>query len=210
MSKVFKVDAAALDLTDKATLAKTDEALDAVTSKGEGKMPAYAEAEGPGDRRSHAYIRTLGKPAEKVPRPARVSRRRKPRRPRRFRRPSNAISIIKQKTGGRRRTAVACFYSLKLSVGARTEWKSPCFFPTQNWSSILVCMCEQFCYEKSRDLRRIPRSNWEFQARGERLLIKARFFYLSPCSRRGRSRWGRDGDNDACLPATGRGDGAPW
>lgn len=42
MAKAFKTDAAALDLTDKATLDKTDADLDAVTKKGLRKMPAFA------------------------------------------------------------------------------------------------------------------------------------------------------------------------
>lgn len=41
MAKMFKLDIAELDLTDKATLEKKDEELDAITTKGVGKMPAY-------------------------------------------------------------------------------------------------------------------------------------------------------------------------
>jgi mono/diheme cytochrome c family protein len=61
MAKGFKVEPAALDLTDDATLSKTDEELAAVTSKGAGKMPAY------GGKLSEAeivdvtaFMRTLG------------------------------------------------------------------------------------------------------------------------------------------------------
>jgi cytochrome c6 len=70
MSKVFKVDPSALDLTDKATLDKTDADLDAVTAKGFKKMPAYAgkmtEAE---IAALTAHVRTLGaaKTIEKTP-----------------------------------------------------------------------------------------------------------------------------------------------
>lgn len=42
MSKVFKVDSAALNLADDSTLGKKDEELAEVTAKGKGKMPAFA------------------------------------------------------------------------------------------------------------------------------------------------------------------------
>jgi cytochrome c6 len=41
MSKVFKVEDSALDLTDGATLGKSDDELNGITAKGSGKMPAY-------------------------------------------------------------------------------------------------------------------------------------------------------------------------
>ncbi|MEK6543951.1 MAG: c-type cytochrome, partial [Elusimicrobiota bacterium] len=41
MAKTFKVDNAALDLTDKTTLDKADGTLTKITMDGSGKMPAY-------------------------------------------------------------------------------------------------------------------------------------------------------------------------
>jgi cytochrome c6 len=43
LTKMLKVDLALLDMVDEATLAKTDEELDAITANGHGKMPAYKD-----------------------------------------------------------------------------------------------------------------------------------------------------------------------
>jgi cytochrome c oxidase cbb3-type subunit 3 len=43
MAKVFKLDAAALDMVDEATLAKSDAELVRLTTEGVGKMPAYKD-----------------------------------------------------------------------------------------------------------------------------------------------------------------------
>ncbi len=71
MAKMFKVDNAALDLTDQATLAQKDDELIAVTAKGRGKMPAYAgkmtEAE---IAEVVAYMRQLGGGPAKAEAPA--------------------------------------------------------------------------------------------------------------------------------------------
>lgn len=65
MVKMFKVDASALDLTDKGTLEKTDEALIDITNKGVRKMPAFA-AKLKAEEVSAvvAYVRGLGAPAK--------------------------------------------------------------------------------------------------------------------------------------------------
>lgn len=63
MAKMFKLDIAALDLTDKATLDKKDEELDKITAKGVGKMPAYETKLKAEEIKSlTTYIRSLAKP----------------------------------------------------------------------------------------------------------------------------------------------------
>ena len=65
MAKAFKVDMAALDMTKKATLDKSDADLDKVIADGLNKMPAYkgklTDAEITGVT---AYIRSLAAPKE--------------------------------------------------------------------------------------------------------------------------------------------------
>lgn len=43
LAEKLKVDPAALDLVDEASLAKSDEELIRITAEGEGKMPGYAK-----------------------------------------------------------------------------------------------------------------------------------------------------------------------
>lgn len=63
MAKMFKVDVALLDLTDKATLDKKDDVLDGITSKGIGKMPAYAaKLKADEIKALTVYFRSLAKP----------------------------------------------------------------------------------------------------------------------------------------------------
>lgn len=63
MAKMFKLDIAALDLTDKATLDKKDAVLDGITAKGVGKMPAYeAKLKADEIKALTAYFRSLAKP----------------------------------------------------------------------------------------------------------------------------------------------------
>ena len=63
MAKMFKLDASALDLTSKTTMAKKDEELIATTTKGHGKMPAYETKLKPEEIKSLVmYIRSLSKP----------------------------------------------------------------------------------------------------------------------------------------------------
>ncbi len=63
MAKMFKVEMSALDLTDKATLDKKDEVLDALTAKGVGKMPAYGtKLKADEIKALTAYFRGLAKP----------------------------------------------------------------------------------------------------------------------------------------------------
>lgn len=63
MAKMFKLDISELDLTDKATLEKKDEVLDALTSKGAGKMPAYEKKLKPEEINAlTVYFRSLAKP----------------------------------------------------------------------------------------------------------------------------------------------------
>lgn len=61
MAKMFKVEPAALDLTKTETSAKNDEELAGVTSKGKGKMPAFAAKLKEGEiAAAVAYLRGLG------------------------------------------------------------------------------------------------------------------------------------------------------
>ncbi len=63
MAKMFKVDMALLDSTDQATLDKKDDALDGITAKGVGKMPAYAaKLKADEIKALTAYFRSLAKP----------------------------------------------------------------------------------------------------------------------------------------------------
>jgi mono/diheme cytochrome c family protein len=75
LSKVFKVDPSAMDLTSKSVQIKKDEDLNGATSKGKGKMPAFA---GKLSAKEIAgvtgYVRTLAKakpaaPEKSVPAP---------------------------------------------------------------------------------------------------------------------------------------------
>ena len=60
MAKVFKVDAATLDLTKDSTLAKSDGDLVKITSNGRGKMPAYKDKMSDAEISGLvAYIRSL-------------------------------------------------------------------------------------------------------------------------------------------------------
>lgn len=63
MAKMLKVDNVLLDLTDKDSMAKTDDNLVSVTSKGKDKMPAF-EGKLKVDEMANsiAYIRSLGEP----------------------------------------------------------------------------------------------------------------------------------------------------
>ena len=66
MAKMFKLEPAALDLTSKAVTEKKDEDLIGLTSKGKGKMPAYATKLKPEEIKGLvAYIRTLSAPKPK-------------------------------------------------------------------------------------------------------------------------------------------------
>lgn len=66
MAKMFKLEPAALDLTTKAVMDKKDEDLIGLTSKGKGKMPAYAAKLKPEEIKGLvAYIRTLSAPKPK-------------------------------------------------------------------------------------------------------------------------------------------------
>jgi mono/diheme cytochrome c family protein len=49
MSKMFKLDATALDLKSKAAAGKTDEALAKIVSEGSGKMPGYKKSLSPAE-----------------------------------------------------------------------------------------------------------------------------------------------------------------
>ncbi len=61
MAKAFKLEPARLSLVSKQTLNKTDEELNAITAKGEGKMPAYAGKLKAEDIAAlTAYIRKVG------------------------------------------------------------------------------------------------------------------------------------------------------
>lgn len=63
MAKMFKVDLGLLDLTDKATLDKKDDVLNGITSKGFGKMPAYAtKLKAEEIAALTTYFRSLAKP----------------------------------------------------------------------------------------------------------------------------------------------------
>ncbi|MBK8576088.1 MAG: cytochrome c [Elusimicrobia bacterium] len=63
MAKMFKVDIALLDLTDKATLDKKDDVLDGITAKGVAKMPGYETKLKPEQIKAlTAYFRSLAKP----------------------------------------------------------------------------------------------------------------------------------------------------
>ena len=68
LSKVFKVDPSAMDLTSKAVQDKKDGDLNGATSKGKGKMPAFAgklsDKEIAGVT---GYVRTLAKPKPAAP-----------------------------------------------------------------------------------------------------------------------------------------------
>ncbi|MBI4397240.1 MAG: cytochrome c [Elusimicrobia bacterium] len=65
MAKMFKVDAAALNLVDEGTLAKTDEELTKITADGLNKMPAYKSKLKPEEIAAQvAYIRSLAPKAE--------------------------------------------------------------------------------------------------------------------------------------------------
>lgn len=66
MAKSFKVEPAAMDLTDKETLAKKNEELAAITAKGKGKMPGFSGKMEEGEIAGVVgYIRSLGKPDER-------------------------------------------------------------------------------------------------------------------------------------------------
>jgi cytochrome c6 len=61
MAKMFKLDNSAMDLSDKATLDKSDDQLVSVLSKGEGKMPGYEGKMSDANMKTLiAYLRGLG------------------------------------------------------------------------------------------------------------------------------------------------------
>lgn len=61
MAKMFKLDNAALDLVDKASLAKSDAELSRLTAEGAGKMPAYkTKLQSSEIGALTVYIRSLG------------------------------------------------------------------------------------------------------------------------------------------------------
>jgi cytochrome c oxidase cbb3-type subunit 3 len=65
MAKLFSVDAAAMDLTRKDVLSRSDEDLAGLIAKGSGKMPAFSEKLKPEEIKDVvAYLRGLAVPAK--------------------------------------------------------------------------------------------------------------------------------------------------
>lgn len=68
LSKIFKVEPSALDLTAKSVQDKKDSDLNGLTAKGKGKMPAFAGKLGDKEIAGvTGYVRTLAKPKPASP-----------------------------------------------------------------------------------------------------------------------------------------------